>query len=104
MPTETEPIPNTVVGDSERDAVESKKREGFRKPKSERPPNRISETAVGGASIPGMSRVADPAANTSGTVVDLCWSANFGHFVSWDAKLKKSKKIIYSPSRLTDKN
>ena len=38
--TETDPIPNSVTVDSERAEGKSKKREGFRKPKSELPPNR----------------------------------------------------------------
>jgi hypothetical protein len=39
MPTETEPIPNPVVGDSERAAGKSKKLEGLWKPNTEPPPN-----------------------------------------------------------------
>ena len=72
--TETEPIPNLVVGHSERAAGMSKKRKGLWKPNTEPPPNRIHETAIGGAEISGMSRVGDPAASTSG-VGQNAWSS-----------------------------
>ena len=39
LPTETEPVPNPVAGDSERVTCKSKKGEGFRKPNTEPPPN-----------------------------------------------------------------
>ena len=41
--TETEPIPNPIVGHSERGVGKLKKRDGLWKPKSERPPNRNSD-------------------------------------------------------------
>jgi len=44
--TETGHMPNPVAYDSERDAGKSKKEEGFRKPKSERPPNRIDDPEI----------------------------------------------------------
>ncbi|HBE91443.1 MAG TPA: hypothetical protein DDW55_02575 [Gammaproteobacteria bacterium] len=46
MLAETDPIPNPVVGDSERDAGKPKKEEGFQKPKSELPPNRIDDPEI----------------------------------------------------------
>ena len=42
MATETEPIPNPVVGHSERIAGKSKKGEGLWEPNSERLPNRTA--------------------------------------------------------------
>ena len=94
--TETDLMPNSVVGDSERFAVESKKWEGFRKPNTERPPSRISETEIGGASMSLMSRVGDPAGSTSGIVADLWWSADSGRIVSWAEKLKNPKSYFCS--------
>ena len=44
--TETEPIPNPVVDDSELDAGKSKMRKGLWKPNTELPPNRIAEIAI----------------------------------------------------------
>ena len=79
------------MGDAERVAGKSKKREGFRKPNTERPPNRIYETAIGGASMSGCHVFGDHASSTSGTVADLWWSADFGRFVSWGAKFKNPK-------------
>ena len=49
MATETEPIPNLIMGNSEWVAGKSKKRDGFSKPKSELLPSRISESAIFGA-------------------------------------------------------
>jgi hypothetical protein len=40
--TETEPIPNLIVGDSERASSMSKKGKGLWQPKSELPPKRIA--------------------------------------------------------------
>lgn len=50
----------------------SKKRNGFLKPNTELPPNRISETSICGSSMSGMSCIAVQAAGASGA----------GHFVS----------------------
>jgi len=46
MATETEPIPNPVVGHSERVAGKSKKRNGLWKPNTELPPNRTCGAAM----------------------------------------------------------
>jgi hypothetical protein len=43
MQTETEPIPNLIMGDSERVVGKSKKWKGFLKPNTETLPNRIPE-------------------------------------------------------------
>ena len=67
--TETEPIPNPILGYSERAAGKSKKREGFSKPNTEPPPNRISESAFSGFEMSWMSCVADPASNSSRTAL-----------------------------------
>jgi len=40
LPTETEPIPNLVVGHSERDTGKSKRRNGLWEPNTEPPPSR----------------------------------------------------------------
>jgi hypothetical protein len=69
LAAETEPLPNPVAGDSERDARKSKKRESLLKPKSELPPNRISESAFSGFAMSEMSFVGDPASSTSRTVL-----------------------------------
>jgi hypothetical protein len=49
-----------MVGDSDRIAGKSKKRKGFSKPKSELPPNQISETEIAvsacGRMLPGPGR------------------------------------------------
>ena len=65
--TETDPIPNPVAGDSERAEGKSKKRQGFRKPKSESPPNRNSNWRR--FEMSWMSCVADPASNSSRTAL-----------------------------------
>ena len=96
--TETEPIPNLVVGDSERVAGKSKKRKGFRKPNTERPPNRTAESANFDSVISGMSCIGIHAESTSGVIADLWWSAVSGDFVSWGAKLEKPKIIFVHPS------
>jgi hypothetical protein len=44
-------MPNPVVGNSERLAGKSKKREGSWKPKSEPPPNRTVEIAIFGFEV-----------------------------------------------------
>lgn len=53
LSTETDPIPNPVVGHSERAEGKSKKEEGIWEPKSERVPNR-HRTESSGASMSGM--------------------------------------------------
>ena len=60
--TETDLMPNPVVGNSERAGGKSKKRESFRKPNTEPPPNRISEIATGVAALStaGVIAVAFP--------------------------------------------
>jgi hypothetical protein len=74
--TETDLMPNPVVGDSERDAGKSKKRNGLWKPNTEPPPNRNSLPC---------------------DVLDVWWPTDSGRFVSWVRKLKKPKIIICSP-------
>jgi hypothetical protein len=64
--TETEPIPNPVAVDSERDAGMSKKRKDLWKPNTEPPPNRIHETAIGCAAMSGKSCCGDPALSAEG--------------------------------------
>jgi len=49
--TETDLMPNPVAVDSERDEGKSKKLDGLWEPKSELPPNRIYEIAIGGSSM-----------------------------------------------------
>jgi hypothetical protein len=44
--TETEPIPNSVVGHSERLAGKSKMRKSLCKPNTEPPPNRIDDPEI----------------------------------------------------------
>jgi hypothetical protein len=44
--TETDLMPNPVAVDYERAEGKSKKRQGFRKPKSELPPNRIADPEI----------------------------------------------------------
>ena len=61
-----DPMPNPVVGDSERDAGKSKKRNGLWKPKAERAPNRTSEIEFCGIAMPVVSRVGDSASSISG--------------------------------------
>jgi hypothetical protein len=95
--TETEPIPNPVVGDSERAAGKSKMRKGLLKPNTEPPPNRTYETANCCPAMFRMSRIGDLA----GTVADLWWSEDSGRFVSWNAKLKNSEIVICSSFLLT---
>jgi hypothetical protein len=46
--TETDPMPNLIMGDSDWDAGKSKKWKEFLKPKSELLPNRISERRLPG--------------------------------------------------------
>jgi hypothetical protein len=70
-------MPNSVVGDSERVAGKSKKRERFLKPNTEPPPNRNLLPC---------------------DVLDVWWSADFGRFVFWDTKLKHSGIIFLRPS------
>ena len=59
LPTETEPIPNLVVGHSERDAGKLKMRKSLWKPNTELPPNRNSEISTG-----------DSALSTAGVITD----------------------------------
>ena len=66
MATETEPIPNMDVGNSERDAGKSKKREGLWKPNTELPPNRIYEIAICESAMFWMSRSCHLASSTEG--------------------------------------
>jgi hypothetical protein len=57
--TKTDLMPNPVAGDSERAAGKSKKQNGFLKPKSEPPPNRISEIATGDSALSTAGVIAD---------------------------------------------
>jgi hypothetical protein len=75
--TETELIPNLLVGDSERAAGKSKKREGLWKPKSKPTPNRPTESDIFDSVISGMSCIDDHAASTSDAVADVIWSGVF---------------------------
>ena len=69
MQTETEPIPNMIMGDSEWIAGKSKKWDAFLKPKSEPLPNRISETAI---CVPEMYRVLCTVDHASGCGSSSC--------------------------------
>jgi hypothetical protein len=57
-------MPNPVMGNSERAAVESKKREGSWKPKSELTPNRIFLI------LDARDVLGDPALSTPGVIAD----------------------------------
>ena len=57
--TETDLMTNPVAVDSELDAGKLKKREGFWEPKSEPPPNRISEIATGDSALSTAGVIAD---------------------------------------------
>ena len=57
MATETEPIPNLIMGNSEWAVSKSKKWDGFLKPKSEPVPNGNSETAICGSAMSRVSRI-----------------------------------------------
>ena len=88
----TEPLPNLMAGNSERDVGKPKKGEGLWKPKSELPPNRMSGMDISGSEMSGVSFVGDHASSTSDVIADLWWSADSGHVVSELALLHNGVK------------
>ena len=75
MATETEPIPNLIMGNSEWVAGKSKKWDAFLKPKSEPVPNRISETAICRCAMSWVSRISCRREAVVHRVVDMGVSA-----------------------------
>ena len=77
--TETEPIPNLIMGDSGQVAGKLKKRDEFSKPKSELLPKRVTESVV---CISTMFRVSCVIDHATVVTAQLRWSADSGHVIS----------------------